>query len=362
MMVPSRHDLSLNGNLPQESLRQYRKISKTGRHDSNVHHRSDQARKMKTFMTGQGNGMEHGDWDRLSEEGLVSLVQLKTLPRHVAIIMDGNGRWAMGRGLPRVAGHREGVLSVREAIKVCRELGISALTLYAFSLENWKRPPKEIALLMDLFCEYFQSECEYFLREQIRFHAIGRLALLPQPIQTMISELQEQSKGYDQLTVTLALSYGARSEIVDAIKRLLHDVPRDPGSEGMISEEMFAQYLDTWNLPDPDLLIRTSGESRVSNFLLWQIAYAELYFTRTLWPDFRRRDLLLALLDYQRRERRLGGLDGTIDSLPPSFPQSSYFSVFHKERRHETTVPHISKAGVPPQNLPRPLSLASWLD
>jgi len=316
---------------------------------------------MKTVL--QRNAMTHGDCDRLSEEGLTSLVQSNTLPRHVAIIMDGNGRWATDRGLPRVAGHREGVLSVREAIRVCRELGISALTLYAFSLENWKRPPEEIALLMDLFCEYFQTECEYLLKEQIRFHAIGRLALLPLPIRTMINELQEQSKAYDQLTVTLALSYGGRAEIVDAVKRIFRDVSLNPGSEGMISEETFARYLDTWNLPDPDLLIRTSGESRVSNFLLWQIAYAELYFTTTLWPEFRRRDMLVALLDYQRRERRLGGLCGTTSSVPPtSFSRPPDPSIFHNEPTNGSASATIPKVKVHAPNLSRPLSLASWLD
>ena len=252
--------------------------------------------------------LDQGDWNNLSEEGLLNLLERDSLPRHVAFIMDGNGRWAKQRGLSRIAGHHEGVHSVREVITSCCELGISALTLYAFSLENWKRPQEEIALLMDLFVEYFQGECERCLRENIRFRTIGRRELLPKRIQVMIRELENSSRDHDQLTVTLALSYGGRAEIVDAVKKIMGDATKGIISDQQLTEQMFSCYLDTVDLPDPDLLIRTSGEVRVSNFLLWQIAYAELYFTKTFWPDFRRREFLMALLDYQRRERRLGGL------------------------------------------------------
>ena len=263
------------------------------------------------------------DYHYLSVEDLEALVNRTSLPRHVAIIMDGNGRWASQRGFARIAGHREGVLAAREAVNTCSDLGISALTLYAFSLENWKRPQEEISMLMDLFCQYFQLECERFLQEKIRIRAIGRLDLLPLPIQRMVRELEEASRGYDRLTVTLALSYGGRAEIIDAVKKIVCDAAQGSIGNDVIDEGLFSQYLDTCGLPDPDLLIRTSGESRVSNFLLWQIAYAELYFTKTCWPEFGRREFLLALLDYQKRERRLGGLK-TEQGAPSStvLPQS----------------------------------------
>ena len=251
------------------------------------------------------------DYHHMSEEDLEALVNRTSLPRHVAIIMDGNGRWASQRGFARSTGHREGVLAAREAVNTCSDLGISALTLYAFSLENWKRPQEEISLLMDLFCQYFQSECERFLLEKIRIRAIGRLDLLPLPIQRMVRELEQASRNYDRLTVTLALSYGGRAEIIDAVKKIVCEASQGSIENDVIDEGLFSQYLDTCGLPDPDLLIRTSGESRVSNFLLWQIAYAELYFTQTCWPEFGRREFLLALLDYQKRERRLGGLNPT---------------------------------------------------
>ena len=253
-------------------------------------------------------GLEGIDCQRLSDEDLETLVLQASLPRHVAIIMDGNGRWAAQRGLSRIAGHREGVSSAREAVMTCRELGISALTLYAFSLENWKRPKEEIALLMDLICQFFQSECERFLQEKIRIRAIGRLDLLPSPIQSIIREMENASREYDRLTVTLALSYGGRAEIIDAVRKIVCEASQGTIGSNIIDEGLFQQYLATCDLPDPDLLIRTSGEARVSNFLLWQIAYTELYFTKSFWPEFRRRDLLLALLDFQKRERRLGGL------------------------------------------------------
>ena len=243
-----------------------------------------------------------------SEVTLQSLLRVASLPKHVAIIMDGNGRWATERGRSRLAGHREGVESARDVVTLCRELGISALTLYAFSLENWKRPKEEVDLLMGLFSEFFQHHFRQFLQEGVRFRAIGRLELLPGPIQIMIQELEEGTQAAHSLTVTLALSYSGRDEVVSAVNKIVRDAAQGLVGEGPLNEARFAQYLSTSDLPDPDLVIRTSGELRVSNFLLWQIAYSELYFTKTLWPDFRRRDMLLALLDYQARERRLGGL------------------------------------------------------
>ena len=254
------------------------------------------------------------DLQHISETTLLTQLRGSALPQHVAIIMDGNGRWAKARGYSRIVGHREGVESAREAVNVCRDLGISALTLYAFSLENWKRPREEVALLMELFAEFFQHHCSQFLQKGVRFRAIGRIELLPGPLQVMIRELEDASQDFDQLTVTLALSYGGRDEIVTAVNRIVRDTAQGLVEEGPFNEARFAQYLNTFDLPDPDLVIRTSGESRVSNFLLWQIAYSELYFTQTLWPDFRRQDMLLALLEYQTRERRLGGLNGSPES------------------------------------------------
>ncbi len=252
------------------------------------------------------------DYDRdsllSSETSLISHLREGALPQHVAIIMDGNGRWANARGRSRIVGHREGVESAREVVTVCQEIGISALTLYAFSLENWKRPKSEIALLMELFAEFFQHHCNQFLQKGVQFRAIGRLELLPSPIQVMIQELEAASQGAEGLTVTLALSYGGRDEIVTAVNKIVQDAVQGNIEDARVNEARFAQYLSMADLPDPDLVIRTSGESRVSNFLLWQIAYSELYFTNTPWPDFRRREMLLALLDFQSRDRRLGGL------------------------------------------------------
>ena len=259
------------------------------------------------------------------ETSLLSQLRQESLPQHVAIIMDGNGRWAHARGCSRIVGHREGVESARHAVKICQELGISALTLYAFSLENWKRPKSEVALLMELFGEFFQQHCSQFLQEGIRFRAIGRLELLPSPLQIMIRELEAASQGTERLTVTLALSYGGRDEIVTAVNKIVQDAAQGIVRDGVLNEDRFAEYLSTSDLPDPDLVIRTSGESRVSNFLLWQIAYAELYFTNILWPDFRRQEMLAALLEYQTRDRRLGGVSSgaAVELIEPE-PSTSH--------------------------------------
>jgi len=242
----------------------------------------------------------------MSEDQLQAMVKRDELPRHVAIIMDGNGRWAEMRGLPRIAGHHEGIESVRDAVKVCRELGIYALTIYAFSIENWQRPEDEVRELMTLLEGYLQKEMPTLMEHRIRFKTIGRIHRLPNSIVRGIREAESTTLSNDKMVLTLALSYGGRAEIVDAVLKLNDDLQKGLFPRDAVDESLIGQYLSTADLPDPDLMIRTSGESRLSNFLLWQMAYTELYFTPTLWPDFRRRDFLQALIDYQRRERRFG--------------------------------------------------------
>ncbi len=242
----------------------------------------------------------------LSDSELLQQLDPDLLPRHIAIIMDGNGRWAKLQGLPRFAGHREGLKSLREVLDTCDEVGIPMVTIYAFSQENWNRPEREIALLMKLLEQFLQQERKTFQDRRMKFHPIGRISTLPLSAQNLIQSVVDETQHFTDRVLSVALSYGGRSEILDAIQHLLDDVERGIVDRARISEDMFEQYLFTSPLPDPDLLIRTSGETRVSNFLLWQIAYTELYFTKTLWPDFRRRDTLLALLDYQKRERRFG--------------------------------------------------------
>lgn len=250
---------------------------------------------------GTASGVEH-----LTDAELLSLLDPDALPKHVAIIMDGNGRWAELRGLPRIAGHREGINSVREIMNLCGELGITAMTIYAFSQENWKRPAPEINALMLLLEHFLQSEMETLVEKGVRFRAIGRVNTLPTSALHWVRKVERETQHLEKLTLTVALSYGGRSEIVDAAKRLAQDCKEGIVDPSLVDESMFEGYLSTQGLPDPDLLIRTSGEARISNFLLWQLAYTELYFTPTLWPDFRRREALIAILDYQRRERRFG--------------------------------------------------------
>ncbi|WP_449244705.1 isoprenyl transferase [Desulfobacca acetoxidans] len=227
------------------------------------------------------------------------------LPRHVAIIMDGNGRWAQKRGFSRVRGHQEGAESVREIVRISRNLGLGYLTLYAFSEENWQRPPKEVQALMHLLTHYLQRELAELRAQNIAFRAIGDLSQLPSKVRSLLDAAAE-STIHPAMTLTLALSYGARSEIVQAARRLSEQVRRGEMQPADINGEVFARSLYTGDMPDPDLLIRTSGEYRISNFLLWQLAYTELYFTETLWPDFREEEFLQALLDYQQRLRRFG--------------------------------------------------------
>jgi undecaprenyl diphosphate synthase len=228
------------------------------------------------------------------------------LPRHIAIIMDGNGRWAKNKALSRISGHLKGVHAVREVVTACRELGIKVLTLYAFSIENWKRPAEEVNALMGLLKEYLQKECEEMLQNNIRLNAIGRLSDLPPDVQATLQETIKQTEHCDGMILNLALSYGGRSEILHAVQGIVSDMKKDKIKPEEITVQRFSQYLWTHGLPDPDLLIRTSGEFRISNFLLWQIAYTELYVTDTLWPDFDRRELSKAIADYQSRERRFG--------------------------------------------------------
>jgi undecaprenyl diphosphate synthase len=230
------------------------------------------------------------------------------LPAHIAIIMDGNGRWARRRHLPRVAGHRAGVQAVRVTVETCARLGLKALTLYAFSAENWKRPRAEVETLWRLLRIYLGAELPELMRHDIRFNAMGRVDVLPGFVRAELDAVIEKTSSNRGLLLNLAINYSGRAEIVDAVKALLEDARR---GETPIDEAAISARLYTSGMPDPDLLIRTSGEMRVSNFLLWQIAYAELYVTPILWPDFTRTELLEAILDYQRRDRRFGGLHGT---------------------------------------------------
>ncbi|MFQ5693472.1 MAG: isoprenyl transferase [Nitrospinota bacterium] len=241
----------------------------------------------------------------MSAQDLLTQIDPNKLPRHIAIIMDGNGRWARSRRLPRIAGHREGVRSVDEVVTACRELGVGAVTLYAFSEENWNRPSMEIRALWSILQEYLRREIGRMMRQSIRFRTIGAVESLPKGAQRLIQECERQSAENDAMVLTLALSYGSRQEIVRAATAVAEAVRRRELEPADIAQH-FEGYLYTADLPDPDLLIRTSGELRISNFLLWQLAYTELYFTEVLWPDFRRAELYRAILEYQSRERRFG--------------------------------------------------------
>jgi len=231
------------------------------------------------------------------------------LPRHVAIIMDGNGRWAQQRGLPRVMGHRAGIKSVRAVVEAAREAGVEALTLYAFSIENWKRSRQEVATLMRLLDEYLARELPTLLKNQVGLNVIGRLEGLPPAVQRHLRDVMAKTRPGAKMVLTLALNYGGRTEILDAVRRLAADVTAGVLTPEAIDEAVFSRYLYTDGLPDPDLLIRTSGELRISNFLLWQISYTELYITQTLWPDFGKPEFLEALQAFQRRERRFGAAE-----------------------------------------------------
>jgi undecaprenyl diphosphate synthase len=249
-----------------------------------------------------------------AEERLLRQIDLERIPRHVAVIMDGNGRWARERRLPRVAGHRAGIDGVRETVETSARLGVQVLTLYAFSKENWKRPRSEVRTLMSLLQEYVRKELATLLENNIRLSVIGRMEDLPAAARQELQRALDASRDLDGLQFNIALSYGGRTEIVDACKAMIREGLR----ADEVDAEQFAARLYTAGQPDPDLLIRTSGELRVSNFLLWQIAYAEIWVTETLWPDFRRRHLFQAILDYQHRERRYGGLAPGQEVDPPA--------------------------------------------
>ena len=238
------------------------------------------------------------------DEALARQVDFERLPAHIAVIMDGNGRWAAKRHLPRVEGHRAGIDAVRDTVEAGARLGLGVLTLYAFSVENWKRPASEVGVLMRLLKRYLRSELNTLLANDIRFQVIGRIEELSSDVQDELRDAIERTADNKGMLFNIALNYGGRAEIVDAARRAIASgIPPE-----RLDEERFAGFLYTAGQPDPDLLVRTSGEMRVSNYLLWQIAYAEIYVTETFWPDFRRQHLLEGVLAYQKRERRYGGI------------------------------------------------------
>ncbi|MBI9039973.1 isoprenyl transferase [Lutibacter sp.] len=248
-------------------------------------------------------------------ENLKLKIQQNNLPKHIAIIMDGNGRWAKLKGQPRVFGHKNGVDSVREVIEGCAEIGVKFLTLYAFSTENWNRPKLEVRTLMSLLVSSLKKELKTLQKNNIKLNTIGNLNDLPKSAQKELLEVIEKTKNNTTLTLTLALSYGSRDEIVNVIKNISKKVVNNELSIEEINENIINNHLYTFSLPDVDFMIRTSGEKRISNFLLWQIAYAEMYFTNTLWPDFRKENLFNAILEFQNRERRFGKTSEQIEKI-----------------------------------------------
>jgi undecaprenyl diphosphate synthase len=269
---------------------------------------------MKAFLDAISPG--EADW------ALAQTLDPRRLPEHIAIIMDGNGRWANRRSLPRVAGHKAGIGPVRSTVESCARLGVKVLTLYAFSVENWKRPRAEVETLWRLLRFYLRRELPELQKNDIRLEAIGRLDALPPQVRAELDAAVEATSRNRGLLVNLAINYGGRAELVDAVNAILDNARRSGNLSTLrIDEEALSANLYTSRSPDPDLLIRTSGEMRISNFLLWQIAYAELYITDTLWPDFRRTDLIRAILDFQKRNRRFGGLDPSPDTESTREPQ-----------------------------------------
>jgi undecaprenyl diphosphate synthase len=269
------------------------------------------AKKLKFFVTSElikakgidlalekATGHDKKLQDRLLETG--------EIPGHIAVIMDGNGRWAQRRGLPRISGHREGVNSVRDIVEACGQLGVKYLTLYAFSTENWKRPEEEISLLMRLLLKALRDEKDRLHQNEVKLKAIGDLSALPQDVQDELLEGIERMKENTGLTLILALSYSGRWDITNAVTRMFDDIRNGSLKKDHITQDLFASYLSTKDFPDPDLLIRTSGELRISNFLIWQLAYSELFISQDFWPAFRRKQLYEAIADFQRRERRYG--------------------------------------------------------
>lgn len=250
------------------------------------------------------------------EDQLLGEIDLEAMPRHIAVIMDGNGRWARARRLPRVEGHRAGIASVRDTVETAARLELDAITLYAFSVENWKRPTLEVSTLMMLLKEYVRKEIDTLMDNDIRFVPVGRIEGLDDSVRRELDQAVEKTAGNRGLLFQIALNYGGRAEIVDTVNRILGVVrEKEMPADFSVSEDFFASHLYTGGVPDPDLLVRTSGEMRVSNFLLWQIAYAEIWVTDVLWPDFRKVNLLEAIRDYQRRERRYGGVSGQKDTI-----------------------------------------------
>ena len=255
-----------------------------------------------SIQVGDGNGVK-----KLAKyEELLKLINRKRLPQHIAIIMDGNGRWAKRHNRTRIVGHLEGTKTIRKIVKFCGEIGIKILTLFAFSTENWNRPKREVYALMKLLFRFLRDEINNLQKNNVKLLASGQIERLPTKVRVELSKTIDATKENKGLILNLALSYGGREEIVRACREIARQVSSKRKKIEDIDEESFNNYLYTTGLPDPDLLIRTSGEFRISNFLLWQIAYSEIYVTPVLWPDFNRRDLLLALIDYQRRERRFG--------------------------------------------------------
>jgi undecaprenyl diphosphate synthase len=249
------------------------------------------------------------------EATLWAQVDPKAMPRHIAIIMDGNGRWARRRHQPRVAGHRAGVRAVREIVESCARIGLPILTLYAFSSDNWKRPAEEIEVLMRLLRQYVSRDLDYMKRNNVRLRVIGRWRELPDKVRADVARAVKETAENTGLQVVVALNYSARAELVDAVRGLMEQVQAN--GPAPVDERTIAAHLYAADLPDPDLLIRTSGEMRLSNFLLWQVAYTEIWVTDTLWPDFSSMHLLQAILDFQRRERRYGGLSAEGAEAPP---------------------------------------------
>ena len=239
---------------------------------------------------------------------------LKNVPKHIAIIMDGNGRWAKERGLPRIAGHREGINSVREITRICGEIGVKYLTLFTFSTENWNRPKREVKALMTLLLSTIKKEIKELHKNNVKFSTIGDISILPKSTESGIKEGIELTFNNSGLNLILALNYGSRQEILSAVNNIISDINKKDIEIDSIDENIFSSYLYTNNCPDPDLLIRTSGELRISNFLLWQSAYTEMYLTDTYWPSFRENELFQAILDFQNRERRFGKTSEQLDS------------------------------------------------
>lgn len=256
-------------------------------------------------------GLRRKNTDRITEAGLggqLNEIDRTKLPRHIAIIMDGNGRWATKRGLPRSYGHRAGVEALRDIVRICSDLGIRILTVYAFSTENWKRPREEVNFLMNLLIEYLNSEIDELYHNGVKINHLGSLQNLPPAVLKALKMGIERTRDNKGLTLNVALNYGGRQEIVDAVKYVVADVLEGRLSPDSIDEKAISDHLYTAGQPDPDLLIRLAGDFRVSNFLLWQFAYTEFWISPVMWPDFRKSDLINAILDFQRRERRFGGL------------------------------------------------------